>query len=55
MKETERILNDLKYIKEQLIQQHEMNIVIINGLIDSIETPLEMKKELNESATNENV
>lgn len=55
MGETERILNDLKYIKDQLIEQHEKNIIIIDGLIDSIETPLEMKKESNEHATNETV
>lgn len=55
MGETERIINDLEYIKSQLVEQFAKNIVIIDGLIDSIKTPLEMKKESNEHATNENV
>ena len=48
-------INDLEYIKSQLVEQFAKNIVIIDGLIDSIKTPLEMKKESNEHATNENV
>lgn len=47
MEETERIINDLEYIKSQLVEQFAKNIVIIDGLIDSIKTPLELKKELN--------
>ncbi len=48
--EMERIVEDLKYIRKQIIATDLVEaLIVLDALIDSIETPLEMKKELSPS------
>jgi hypothetical protein len=49
-------IEDAQYIRECILKNDTIEaLIVLDAFIDSWETELEMKKELNAHATNENV